>query len=69
MSLLAHGTPEQRARWLPLILPAEQLFCKLFSEPDAGSDLAAVSTRAVRVDGGWELTAYPDLRRLMPDPS
>ena len=54
-TVLAHGTSGQKARWLPLILPAEQLFCQLFSEPDAGSDLAAVSTRAVRVDGGWEL--------------
>ena len=54
-TVLAHGTPEQKARWLPSILPAEQLFCQLFSEPDAGSDLAAVSTRAARVDGGWEL--------------
>ena len=54
-TVLAHGTPEQKARWLPGILSAEQLFCQLFSEPDAGSDLAAVSTRAVRVDGGWEL--------------
>ncbi|MEZ5166495.1 MAG: acyl-CoA dehydrogenase family protein [Acidimicrobiales bacterium] len=54
-TLLAHGTPEQKARWLPSILSAEQLFCQLFSEPDAGSDLAAVKTRAERVDGGWRL--------------
>ena len=54
-TLLAHGTPEQQQRWLPSVLPAEQLFCQLFSEPDAGSDLASLRTRAVRVDGGWEL--------------
>ena len=55
-TLLAHGTAHQRARWLPSILDASQLWCQLFSEPGAGSDLAAVATRAVRVDGGWELT-------------
>ena len=54
-TLLAHGTDAQKQRWLPGILDADQLFCQLFSEPDAGSDLAAVSTRAVEVDGGWEL--------------
>jgi alkylation response protein AidB-like acyl-CoA dehydrogenase len=54
-TLLAHGTDAQKARWLPGILDAGQLFCQLFSEPDAGSDLAAVATRATKVDGGWEL--------------
>jgi alkylation response protein AidB-like acyl-CoA dehydrogenase len=54
-TLLAHGTHEQKQRWLPSVLSAEQLFCQLFSEPEAGSDLAALRTRAVRVDGGWEL--------------
>ena len=54
-TLLAHGTPEQRARWLPTVLPAELLYCQLFSEPEAGSDLASLRTRAVRVAGGWEL--------------
>ncbi len=54
-TLLAHGTDEQKERWLPAILGAEQLFCQLFSEPDAGSDLASLRTRATRVDGGWEL--------------
>ena len=48
--------PEQKARWLPHILDASTIFCQLFSEPGAGSDLAAVSTRAARVDGGWSLT-------------
>ena len=54
-TLLAHGTPEQKARWLPNILSARQLWCQLFSEPGAGSDLASVSTRAVAAEGGWVL--------------
>ncbi len=54
-TLFAHATDEQRRRWLPPILPAEELWCQLFSEPDAGSDLASLTTRAVKVDGGWSL--------------
>ncbi len=54
-TLLAHGTTEQKRRWLPRILSAEQLWCQLFSEPGAGSDLASVSTRATPVDDGWLL--------------
>jgi alkylation response protein AidB-like acyl-CoA dehydrogenase len=57
-TLLAHGTPEQKQRWLPTILNAEELFCQLFSEPGAGSDLASVTTRARWTDdhgGGWLL--------------
>lgn len=55
-TLLAHGTEAQRSRWLPRILDASEIWCQLFSEPDAGSDLASLSTRAVPVDGGWRLT-------------
>jgi alkylation response protein AidB-like acyl-CoA dehydrogenase len=55
-TLLAHGTAEQQSRWLPKILRAEELWCQLFSEPDAGSDLAGLRTQARRADGGWLLS-------------
>jgi len=54
-TLLAHGTDEQKQRWLPRILDASEIWCQLFSEPGAGSDLASLSTRATPVDGGWLL--------------
>jgi len=54
-TLLAHGREDQRVRWLPKILRAEEMWCQLFSEPGAGSDLASVATRATAVDGGWVL--------------
>jgi alkylation response protein AidB-like acyl-CoA dehydrogenase len=55
-TLLAHGTEEQKTRWLPRVLDASEIWCQLFSEPDAGSDLAALSTRAEPTDGGWLLS-------------
>ncbi|HVM64878.1 MAG TPA: acyl-CoA dehydrogenase family protein [Acidimicrobiales bacterium] len=54
-TLLAHGTEEQKARYLPAILTAEEIWCQLFSEPGAGSDLASLATRAMPVEGGWVL--------------
>src|SRR6187455_613975 len=55
-TLLAHGTDAQRDRWLASILDASELWCQLFSEPGAGSDLASLTTRATPADGGWLLT-------------
>ncbi|WP_067855886.1 acyl-CoA dehydrogenase family protein [Nocardia shimofusensis] len=52
-ALIEFGTPAQRAEFLPKIRTAEHLWCQLFSEPGAGSDLAGLSTRAVFDDGDW----------------
>jgi len=54
-TLLAHGTDDQKRRWIGPILTAEEIWCQLFSEPDAGSDLAGLRTTATPVDGGWVL--------------
>ncbi|WP_075334264.1 acyl-CoA dehydrogenase family protein [Pseudonocardia sp. Ae717_Ps2] len=55
-SLLRHGTEEQRRAFLPGIARGEVYFGIGMSEPDSGSDLASVRTRATRVDGGWRLS-------------
>lgn len=52
-TLIAHGTEEQRRRFLPPIRAVEELWCQGYSEPDAGSDLANIRTRAALVDGAW----------------
>ncbi len=55
-TILEHGTPEQIERFIPPTLTGEVFWCQLFSEPGAGADLAALRTKAVKVDGGWRLT-------------
>ncbi len=52
-NLIVYGTESQRERWIEPTLRGEITWCQLFSEPGAGSDLAALSTRAERTDGGW----------------
>jgi alkylation response protein AidB-like acyl-CoA dehydrogenase len=69
-ALLKYGTPRQCERLLPDIAAGTSIWCQLFSEPGAGSDLAALVCRAARTDGGWRVTgnkvwssraAYADL--------
>ncbi|MER6535275.1 acyl-CoA dehydrogenase family protein [Streptomyces sp900105755] len=55
-TLFDHGTEEQRARVLPPMATGEVVWAQAWSEPEAGSDLAALTSRAVRTDGGWLLT-------------
>ncbi|MFI6322241.1 acyl-CoA dehydrogenase family protein [Nonomuraea sp. NPDC050556] len=55
-SIVAYGTPEQQQRFLPKTFTGELVWCQLFSEPGAGSDLAGLSTKAVRVEGGWSIS-------------
>lgn len=55
LTLIQHGTPSQIDRFVDKALRKEEIWCQLFSEPDAGSDAAAIKTRATRVDGGWKI--------------
>ncbi len=54
-TIAVHGTVEQQERWVRPTLLGEISWCQLFSEPEAGSDLAALTTSATRTDGGWLL--------------
>ena len=55
-SIVTYGTEEQKQRFLPPTFRGEMIWCQLFSEPGAGSDLASLSTKATKVDGGWRIT-------------
>jgi alkylation response protein AidB-like acyl-CoA dehydrogenase len=55
-SIVAYGTEEQQQQFLPPTFRGEMIWCQLFSEPGAGSDLASLTTKATKVDGGWRIT-------------
>ncbi|HEY1357190.1 MAG TPA: acyl-CoA dehydrogenase family protein [Thermoleophilaceae bacterium] len=54
--VIAHGSEEQKKRYLEPILSADEIWCQGFSEPDSGSDLASLKTRAVKSNGEWVVT-------------
>ncbi|KRD07074.1 acyl-CoA dehydrogenase [Mycobacterium sp. Root265] len=56
LTIAQAGTDDQRERWVEPVLRGQSMWCQLFSEPEAGSDAAAVRTSAKRVDGGWTVT-------------
>jgi len=54
--VIAHGTEQQKERFLEPILSAEEIWCQGFSEPESGSDLASLKTKAVRENGNWRVS-------------
>jgi alkylation response protein AidB-like acyl-CoA dehydrogenase len=54
-TIIEHGTAAQKERYLRPILTGDEIWCQLFSEPEAGSDLASLKTKATKVDGGWRV--------------
>ncbi|MDF2584603.1 MAG: acyl-CoA dehydrogenase, partial [Mycobacterium sp.] len=56
LTIAQAGTDDQRDRWVEPVLRGQSMWCQLFSEPEAGSDAAAVRTAAKRVEGGWTVT-------------
>ena len=55
-TIIAHGSDEQKSRYLGPMLHGDEVWCQLFSEPAAGSDLAGIQTRAKQSNGGWSLS-------------
>ncbi|KQZ70076.1 acyl-CoA dehydrogenase [Nocardioides sp. Root151] len=66
-TILAHGSEAQREQFVRPTLRGEIVWCQLFSEPGAGSDLASLRTRAVKVEGGWRLTGQKVWTSLAQD--
>jgi alkylation response protein AidB-like acyl-CoA dehydrogenase len=67
--LVIHGSDEQKQRYIPPMLSADEIWCQLFSEPGAGSDLAGVSTRVEKTDDGWVVNGQKVWTSLAHDAS